>query len=281
MDETETFKEGQAFETPPPAESGAFIVDLEGFEGPIDVLLSLARDQKLDLAQISILALADQYLEFVAEARRHNLELAADYLVMAAWLAYLKSRLLLPDMGDGDEPSGDELAAALAFQLKRLEAMQSAGQGLMARNRLGAEFRARGAPESYRRIVNSVFDLSLFELLKAYGEQQRRDGNSGPLLIEPFELHTVDDALVRLRRLLGTTPDWQNLWQFLPKDLRKGLVVRSAVASTFTAGLELAKEGKARIQQASVFGPIYLRSASENKGRGAVNDDTIQETTEE
>ncbi len=281
MDETENFEEGQAFDTPPPGESGAFIVDLEGFEGPIDVLLSLAREQKLDLAQISILALADQYLAFVAEARRHNLELAADYLVMAAWLAYLKSRLLLPDLGDGDEPSGEELADALAFQLERLEAMQQAGQALMARNRLGAEFRARGAPESYRRITNSVYELSLFELLKAYGDQQRRGGHSGTLMIEPFELHTVDDALVRLRRLLGTTPDWQNLWQFLPKDLRKGLVVRSAIASTFTAGLELAKEGKVRIQQASVFGPIFLRSVGAGDDRAAVNDDEIQETTEE
>lgn len=284
MDETEIFEEGQAFETPPPGEAGAFIVDLEGFEGPIDVLLSLAREQKLDLAQISILALADQYLAFVAEARRHNLELAADYLVMAAWLAYLKSRLLLPDLGDGEEPSGAEMAIALAFQLKRLEAMQQAGQELMARSRLGAEFRARGEPESYRRITNTVYDLSLFELLKAYGDQQRRGGHSGPLLIEPFELHTVDDALVRLRRLLGATPDWQSLWQFLPKDLRKGLVMRSAVASTFSAGLELAKEGKARIQQATVFGPIFMRSTDEGSDRVAVNDDapdTIQETTEE
>jgi len=281
MDKTEIFEEGQAFETAPPVESGAFIVDLEGFEGPIDVLLLLAREQKLDLAQISILALADQYLAFVADVRRHNLEPAADYLVMAAWLAYLKSRLLLPGSSDGEEPSGEELATALAFQLKRLEAMQRAGEALMARNRLGGDFWARGAPESFRRITNSVYELSLFELLKAYSEQQRRGGHFGPLMIEPFELHTVDDALVRLRRLLGTTPDWENLWQFLPKDLRKGLIVRSAVASTFAAGLELAKEGKARIQQAVAFGSIFLRAVDGGDNRGAVNEGEMQEATEE
>ncbi len=176
MDDIDTFEEGGDFTdasslgSPP----GTFVVDLDGYEGPIDVLLMLAREHKLDLTRISILALADQYLAFVAEARRTNLELAADYLVMAAWLAYLKSRLLLPDLGEEDEPTGEEMAAALAFQLQRLEVMQDAGQKLMARNRLGQDFFPCGAPETFRALINPVLEVTLFDLLKAYGDQRRR-----------------------------------------------------------------------------------------------------------
>lgn len=238
---------------------GAFVVDLDGFEGPIDVLLMLARDQKVDLKQISILQLADQYLAFVMEARRRNLELAADYLVMAAWLAYLKSRLLLPQQSGEEEPSGEEMAAALAFHLQRLEAMQNAGAQLMARPRLGHDFFGRGRPEKFKTIENSVIDLSLYELLKAYGDQHRRKATS-VLHIEPFDIYTVEDALARLRKLLGTTPDWQNLWHFLPEGLKGGLILRSALASTFTATLEMAREGKVKIKQSTTFGPIFLRA---------------------
>ena len=238
--------------------ASAFVVDLDGYEGPIDVLLTLARQHKLDLTRISILALADQYLVFVTEARHRNLELAADYLVMAAWLAYLKSRLLLPDLGDEDEPSGEEMAAALAFQLQRLEAMQNAGQGLMARARLGTGFFQRGAPETFRALTNTILEVTLFELLKTYGEQKRR-AFGGVLHIEAFEIHTVDEALERLKGLLGSTPDWESLWRFLPEGLMEGLVARSAIASTFAASLELAREGKIKLRQSGPYGTIYLK----------------------
>jgi segregation and condensation protein A len=248
------------------ADATAFVVNLDGFEGPIDVLLMLAREHKLDLTQISILALADQYLAFVTEARRENLELAADYLVMAAWLAYLKSRLLLPDLGEEDEPTGEEMAAALAFQLRRLEVMQESGQQLMGRNRLGREFFGRGAPETFRALLNPILEVTLYDLLKAYGDQSRRV-EGGTLHIEAFEIHTVEDALRRLTSLLGSTPDWENLWQFLPESLMEGLIVRSAIASTFAASLELAREGKVKLRQSGPFGPIYLKAAARDDGK--------------
>ena len=258
MDDIEQFEEGNDFEAP--EDGAAFVVDLDGFEGPIDVLLTLAREHKLDLTKISILALADQYLAFVTEARKANLELAADYLVMAAWLAYMKSRLLLPDLGEEDEPTGEEMAAALAFQLQRLESMQNAGQQLMARSQLGREFFRRGAPEMFRAHANPVLEVTLFDLLKAYGDQKRRVG-SGTLHIESVGIYTVDDALQRLRKFLGSTPDWESLWQFLPEGVLEGLVARSAIASTFAASLELAREGKIKLRQPDPFGPIYLKLA--------------------
>ena len=251
------FEDQPRIETP--SGEGAFVVSLEGFEGPIDLLLALAREQKVDLAQISILALANQYLAFVVEARRRDLELAADYLVMAAWLAYLKSKLLLPKDETSDEPSGEELAAALAFRLRRLEAMREAGVHLMARPRLGFDFFARGAPEPIAPTERTVIDLSLYDLLKAYGESRRRGG--GVLHIEPFQIYTVEDALERLRGVVGHVPDWEVLWRYLPKGLAAGLLWRSAVTSTFAASLELAKQGRIRIRQDTAFGPIYMRAA--------------------
>ena len=176
-----------------PAEA-LFRIDVEGYEGPIDVLLTLARDQKVDLTQISILELADQYLAFVAEARRTNLELAADYLVMAAWLAYLKSRLLIPDLGGEDEPTGEEMTAALAFHLRRLESMQTAGARLLARPRLGRDILARGAPEPMVAVMMTVLDASLYDLLKGYGEMTRR-GPGETLRIEAWTLYSVEEAL--------------------------------------------------------------------------------------
>ena len=233
------------FESPDnPIESGSdLVVDLEGYEGPIDVLLALARQQKVDLLHISILQLADQYVAFIAAARGLRLEVAADYLVMAAWLAYLKSRLLLPEPEEDDEPSGPDLAEALAFQLLRLEAMQQAGAKVMELPRLGRNVFARGAPEGVKVTRIPVYDLSLYELLKAYGDQQRR-GHHDLLEIAPTEIHSVDDALERLGRLLGRLPDWQTLVSFLPDSLSGGIVFRSAVASTFVASLELAKTGQ-------------------------------------
>jgi len=235
------------------------VVDLDGYEGPIDMLLTLAREQKVDLTRISILQLADQYLAFIAAARQLKLEIAADYLVMAAWLAYLKSRLLLPEPQPDDEPSGSELAAALTYQLQRLEAMQQAGARLMARPQLGRDVFQRGAPEGIPVLRHHVYDATLFELLKAYGDGRAR-AESSVLHIAPAELYSMDDALQRLTPFLGRMPEWRTLVSFLPPDLRLGLVSRSAIAATFAASLELVREGKVQLRQDRNFGPIYLRS---------------------
>lgn len=250
------------FESPEPetapSHNEGLIVDLDGYEGPIDMLLVLARQQKVDLLNISILQLADQYLAFISEAKRLRLEIAADYLVMAAWLAYLKSRLLLPEPEDDDEPSGPEMLEALAFQLRRLEAMQEVGGKVMALPRLGRDIFPRGAPEGVKITRTPVYTLTLYELLKAYGAQQSR-GKGETLEIAPTEIYTVDEALERLERLLGQIPDWKTLRTFLPDDIRGGLILRSAIASTFAASLELAKSGKLELRQSGAFKPIFLR----------------------
>lgn len=256
MEEVDPFIEE---ERPTLGEGPTFVVDVDGYEGPIDVLLTLARDQKVDLSQISILQLADQYLEFVEQVRQSNLELAADYLVMAAWLAYLKSRLLLPELGGDDEPSGEEMAAALAYQLRRLESMQEAGARFMARRQLGQDFFKRGAPEAFTTTTETVLEASLFDLLRAYGDHRRRSGDQ-TLRIAPAEIYSVDDALQRLHRLLGSVPDWESLWRFLPDVVGDGLMARSAFASTFAASLEMVREGKLRLRQDSTFGAIFVRA---------------------
>ena len=248
-----------------------FVVDLDGFEGPIDVLLALAREHKVDLAQIPIVPLADQYLAFIAAARGANLELAAEYLVMAAWLAYLKSRLLLPKLADDEEPSGEALAAALAFQMRRLEAMQSAGAGLLKRHQLGRDVFARGAPERLQADPETVVEATLYDLLKAYADQRRRRHQAAPLRFKAWDLHTVDDAIERLRRSLGGAPDWMSLWAFLPPGIRReaghdDLGARSAVATTFAAGLELAKQGDLRLRQDAPFGEIHVRRTASKDG---------------
>ena len=247
------------------APSGAeLIVHLDGFEGPIDLLLNLARDQKVDLAKISILGLAEQYLSFIEEARQLRLEIAADYLVMAAWLAYLKSRLLLPSTEDDEEPSGSELAAALSYQLQRLESMRTAAERLFARPLLGRDVFARGAPEGIRVTTRSVYDATLFELLQAYGSTQRRQ-KPAPLRIEQMDLFSMDDALGRLTSLLGKVPNWSALLSFLPDGLEDDLIRRSAVAATFAASLELVRSGQAEIRQDQLFGPIFFRSRGGNR----------------
>jgi len=254
-----------------------FVVDVEGYEGPIDVLLSLARDQKVDLIHISIVELADQYLKFVHEASVKNLELAADYLVMAAWLAYLKSRLLLPDMSTGDEPSGEELAAALQFQLQRLEAMQNAGVALMSRARLGQEFYSRGAPERFKTTQNSVFDASLTDLIQAYAYQKSKGAKGQALRIESsWELASIEDALMRLRRQLGFTPDWHTLTSFLPDDIQSPLTRRSTLAANFGAMLQLAKEGRVNLRQDGTYGEIYFQT-TEDWEKPFVHDEEIED----
>ena len=241
-----------------------FVVDVEGYEGPIDVLLSLARDQKVDLIHISIVELADQYLKFVHEASSRNLELAADYLVMAAWLAYLKSRLLLPDLSSEDEPSGEELAAALQFQLERLEAMQKAGTALMAHARLGADFFSRGAPERFKTTQRSVFEATLTDLIQAYATQKSKSAKGKALRIETsWELLSIEDALARLRRLVGHAPDWRTLTSFLPDNIHSPLTKRSALATTFGAVLQLAKEGRVKLRQDGTYGEIYFQTTKD------------------
>jgi len=240
--------------------ASALFLTLSGFEGPIDMLLQLARDQKVDLIHISILDLAEQYLRFVQEARSRHLELAADYLVMAAWLAYLKSRLLLPPEPGDEEPSGEELAAALQFQLQRLEAMQEAGRTLVERPQLGREVFARGMPEGVSVVSRSVWDATLYDLLRAYADHKRRQGAS-QLEIEPLSLYSVDDAIHRLERLLGRMPEWTVLSRFLP-DEDSPLMRRSALCAHFIASLELAKQGKLEVrQQGGHFSPIQIRAA--------------------
>lgn len=245
-------------------DSGELVVNLEGFEGPLDLLLSLARDQKVDLTKISVLALAEQYLEFIHQARKLRLEIAADYLVMAAWLAYLKSRLLLPvEQAEGEEPTAAEMALALQFQLQRLESMRKAAEELFALPLLGRDVFERGAPEGIRVITTPVYEASLFEMLEAYGSLQRR-GKAETLTIEQFELFSMDDALGRLRAILGKTPDWATLSSFLPEGLLEGLPTRAAIAATFAASLELVRDGHAEIRQDQRFGPIYFRSRPED-----------------
>jgi len=242
-----------------PKKKSALIIDLEGFEGPLDILLELARDQKVDLIHISILHLADQYLHWVAEARRKNLELAADYLVMAAWLAYLKSRLLIPEQSNEEEPSAEEMAAALAFQLQRLEAMRNAGEMLIERSILDQKVFRRGQPESFGKMDEVSYDVTLYDLMKAYGDQMNKHVDQ-TLHIEPMDLYSMDMAIERLRNFLGKIPDWTQLMTFLPDDLKNSLHTRSAIASTFAAALEMARDGKVKIRQSETFGAIYVQS---------------------
>lgn len=238
------------------------VLDLDGFEGPLDVLLALAREQKVDLAKISILKLADQYLEFVHRIRSRHLDLAAEYLVMAAWLAYLKSRLLLPEPEpeQEDELSAAEMADILAFRLRRLEAMQKIGSTLVNRARLGRDIFARGEPENVAVITHSLFDVQLFDLLKAYSDHVVRT-SVRTLHIEAPDLYSVEDALRRLEHMLGTMPDWSVLSAYLPAIHGDPLKMKSAVASTFIAALELAKQGRLQLRQdGGAYSPIYVKA---------------------
>jgi segregation and condensation protein A len=240
------------------------VLDLESFEGPIDLLLALARQQKVDLARISMLALANQYIEFIERARRLDIELAADYLVMAAWLTYLKSRLMLPEPEAENGPSGPELAEALQFQLRRLEAMQKAGAAVMRLPRLGYDVFARGAPEGVEIVRIPVWQASLYDLLKAYGESHKH-AEPAAYHIAPTELFSMTDALERITGMLGRMVDWQNLMNLMPRAIPEGIVTRSAIASTLLASLELARVGQMQIRQPQAFGPIYVRKAPANE----------------
>lgn len=251
----------QGFEDPPPGVRRLqFMVELGSFEGPLDLLLTLARQQKVDLKELSILALAEQYLAFISEARQLRLELAADYLVMAAWLAYLKSRLLLPPAEEEDEPSGEELAARLQHQLRRLEAMREAAESLLQRDRLGQDVFPRGMPEGIRLVRKSTYDCTLYDLLNAYASQVGRN-NVTTFRLRPVSILSIEEALSRLKAILGDLPDWASLETFLPDGYENGIERRSAMASTFTAVLETVRDGVAEIRQAKAFGPIFIKGS--------------------
>ena len=237
----------------------ALIVDVDGFEGPLDLLLTLSRSQKVDLRKISILHLAKQYLEFVERARALRLELAADYLVMAAWLAFLKSRLLLPPDPTEEGPSGEELAAHLAFQLERLQAMRDAAARLMARDRLGRDFFARGVPEEISRTKRITYTATLLDLMQGYARIRTKD-EFRPYAMDREAIYTLEQALERMRGLIGFAGTWTDIATYMPDSFGTDPERRrSATASTFAASLELAKEGKIELRQPEVFAPIQLR----------------------
>ncbi len=237
----------------------SLIVDVEGFEGPLDFLLALARKQKLDLTKISILALAEQYLLFIERAHKLRLELAADYLVMAAWLAYLKSRLLIPEMPEEDEPSGEELAAMLAFRLRKLEAMRDAAAKLMERPSLGQDFFLRGQPEDMSLIRKPQFSASLYDLLTGYASLRQRQSVS-LVHVRKRNVWSLPEARDVLMRLVGGVYDWTPVEQILRSYLKLTDVRTTALASSFAASLELVREGHLEIRQTEAFGTIYLRS---------------------
>lgn len=237
----------------------ALIVDVDGFEGPLDLLLTLSRTQKVDLRKISVLALAEQYLAFVAKAETLRIELAADYLVMAAWLAYLKSRLLLPPDPTEDGPSGEELAAHLAFQLERLQAMREAAARLMARDRLGRDVFPRGETQRVERVRKVRWNASLLDLMQAYARLKTKD-EFRPYVMDRGPVLSMEEALTRMRPLIGFAGSWTDLVSYLPDGWTTDPAKRrSATASTFAAALELVKAGQAELRQSETFAPIHLR----------------------
>lgn len=250
---SDLFEDGPPRATP----ADALVLQLGSWEGPLDLLLQLARSQKVDLAQISILALVEQYLVFIRDARALSLELAADYLVMAAWLAYLKSALLLPPE-PGTDPDASEMALKLQFQLQRLGAMRDAGSKLLARPQLGWDNFRRAAPEGLSAETSSRFDTSFYELLAAYGNIQAR-ARHGVHIVRRRPVMALDEAIERLERFLGKTLDWAELAQYLPHDLADESYARSVLASSFVATLELVRQGRAEVSQGVAFAPILIR----------------------
>ena len=257
----------EADPTPPPgAEEPALIVDVEGFEGPLDLLLVLARQQKVDLTKISILALADQYLAFIEQARELHLELAADYLVMAAWLAYLKSRLLIPVAGEGEEPSAADLATALALRLRRLEAFRAVAGTLTSRPQLGRDVFGRGAPEPITALARPEWSATLYDLLTSYAVQRRKHALSR-VRFAPRAVWSLAEAREALERLIGRGHDWSRLDEFLIAYVVEPSMRATVLASSFAATLEMVREGAMEVHQASAFAPIFVR-------KRAANDDT-------
>jgi segregation and condensation protein A len=241
----------------------ALIVDVEGFEGPLDLLLILARQQKVDLAKISILALANQYLAFIEAARQLRMELAADYLVMAAWLAYLKSRLLLPEAAEGPGPSAEDMAASLAFRLRRLEAFRAAAEQLVTRPQLNREVFARGAPEPIRDIKHPEWTATLYDLLSAYAAQRQKHALAR-VRFAPRTVWSLAEARAALERLIGSAAEWSRLDEFLIAYVAEPSQRATVFASSFAATLEMVREGVIEVHQHAAFAPIYLRKRAAN-----------------
>jgi segregation and condensation protein A len=243
---------------PPPDQ--ALVVAVDGFEGPLDLLLALARSQKVDLTKISVLELAEQYLQFIEDVRKRNLELAADYLVMAAWLAFLKSRLLLPqEPTEGGEPTADELASRLRWRLQRLQAMRETAARLMSRDRLGREIFARGMPEPVNIIRLPEHADSLYDLLSAYSAQRIRRAGARSYRPAHAPVLLIEEARERLERMIGRIGNWSSFSRLLPGDWSAGMRRRSGVASTLLACLELTRDGKLEMRQLRPFDDIYVR----------------------
>ena len=256
------------FEVDRAAGEPTFKVDVDGFEGPLDLLLELARRQKVDLARISILELANQYLEFVEAARKLRLELAADYLVMAAWLAYLKSRLLLPEPPKAEAESTVDLAETLANRLRRLEQIRRAAEVLVNRARLGRDVFPRGAPEGVQAQTSVIYEASLYDLLAAYAGQAQRHARSH-VRMKAREVWSLADAREALVRLIGELPDWNTLDAWLIEYCPDPKMRRSARASTFAASLEMVREGLIELRQDGAFAPLYMRAKTETSPQDA------------
>lgn len=254
----------------------ALIVNIDGFEGPLHVLLALARTQKVDLRKLSVLQLVEQYLAFMEAAKARRLELAADYLVMAAWLAYLKSRLLIPQPKDEDgEPTGDEMAALLAFQLQRLEAMRGAVEKLMALPQFGLDVFGRGSPEGVTVRRKTEWSADFYDLLRAYADQRVRaiDSIYRP---DPPKIYAIEEARRRLERILGVIPDWSDLFSLTETSTDDVDAPRASVlASAFNAALEFAKNGRLEIRQATHFAPIYVRRAPDAPAGASVQESSV------
>jgi segregation and condensation protein A len=246
------------FEERPVRHSDELTLAIDGWEGPLDLLLSLARAQKVDLAQISILQLVEQYLTYLAEARALKLEIAADYLVMAAWLAYLKSCLLLPKDPEAD-PSPEEIALRLQMRLQRLDAMREAGARLLGRDRIGRDVFVRGGPEGLRLVRKSAWQVREFDLFAAYGAVKART-QPAMHVVHARSVMTLEEAIERVARMIGTALDWTFLESFLPAT-RDPQFRRSSLASSFLAALELARRGRLEIAQDEPFAPIRLKAA--------------------
>ena len=259
MAEPDTWEEPERLAPADRLAAEALIVDVDGFEGPLDLLLTLSRTQKVDLRRISVLQLAEQYLGFVEQARSLRIELAADYLVMAAWLAFLKSRLLLPPEPGDDGPSAEDLAAHLAFQLERLQAMRDAAARLMARDQLGRDFFARGLPEDLTHHRKVTFTATLLDLMRAYAMIRTKD-EFRPFVLDREHVYTMEQALDRMRGLIGFAGEWTDLSSYLPEGWTADPSRRrSATAATFAATLELAKQGQIELRQGETFAPISIR----------------------
>lgn len=258
----------QEFETELAERSGdepSLMVDVEGFEGPLDLLLTLARQQKVDLAKISILALADQYLAFIEEARKMRLELAADYLVMAAWLAYLKSRLLLPEQHPAEGLSAEEMANALALRLRRLEAIRKFAEQLMNRPQLGRDVFERGQPEPIAEIKHPQWSATLYDLLSAYASRRQIQSRS-VVRVAKRTVWSLAEAREALERLIGQSMDWTPLDQYLVAYLTDPAMHATVLASSFAAALEMIREGRLEAHQQGAFSPLYLRKKQNADG---------------